>query len=125
MISCSKGTYIRTLGEDISKALGTVGHLSSLRRIACGPWREEQMHTEEQILANPEKYILTLEQALDWPVIEISKQEFDFLLQGKSPKISIPKDISGHLFLKSEGNIIGFGEAQQGKLCWRKFLVTD
>ena len=32
----SKGTYVRTLGEDVAKALGTVGHLTSLRRIAIG-----------------------------------------------------------------------------------------
>ena len=34
--SVSKGTYIRTLGEDIARALGTVGYLSSLRRLAMG-----------------------------------------------------------------------------------------
>ncbi len=33
---CSKGTYIRTLGEDVAKALGTVGHLRALRRIQTG-----------------------------------------------------------------------------------------
>ena len=35
-VHCSKGTYIRTLGEDIAKALGTVGHLIALRRIKIG-----------------------------------------------------------------------------------------
>ena len=34
----SKGTYVRTLGEDIAKALGTLGHLISLRRISIGKW---------------------------------------------------------------------------------------
>ena len=38
--SCSKGTYIRTLGEDIAKALGTVGHLRSLRRTQTGDFLE-------------------------------------------------------------------------------------
>ena len=41
-VRCSKGTYIRTLGEDIAEALGCVGHLSSLRRVATGPFGTEQ-----------------------------------------------------------------------------------
>src|SRR5262249_47741549 len=36
VVSCGKGTYIRSLGRDLALALGTVGHLSSLRRTAAG-----------------------------------------------------------------------------------------
>jgi len=50
VVECSKGTYIRTLGEDIGEALGCGAHLSALRRIRTGgfdpatasvwrPWR--------------------------------------------------------------------------------------
>jgi tRNA pseudouridine55 synthase len=41
VVSCGKGTYIRSLGRDLAQALGTVGHLSFLRRTAAGPFREE------------------------------------------------------------------------------------
>ena len=41
VVVCGKGTYIRSLGRDIALALGTVGHLSALRRTAAGPFREE------------------------------------------------------------------------------------
>jgi tRNA pseudouridine55 synthase len=41
VVTCGKGTYIRSLGRDIALALGTVGHLSALRRTAAGPFREE------------------------------------------------------------------------------------
>ena len=44
-VTCSKGTYIRTLGEDIGQALGCGGHLSALRRTATGPFRQEQCIT--------------------------------------------------------------------------------
>ncbi|HMN20678.1 MAG TPA: tRNA pseudouridine(55) synthase TruB [Ottowia sp.] len=37
-VTCSKGTYIRTLGEDLGAALGCGGHLSALRRVATGPF---------------------------------------------------------------------------------------
>jgi len=40
-VTCGKGTYIRSLGRDLAVALGTVGHLSALRRTAAGPFREE------------------------------------------------------------------------------------
>ena len=35
-VTCSKGTYVRVLAEDIAKALGTLGHLTALRRIRTG-----------------------------------------------------------------------------------------
>ena len=45
----SKGTYIRTLGEDIAKALGTVGHLTSLTRLAIGPFSIEKSLKSENV----------------------------------------------------------------------------
>ncbi|MDO9291118.1 MAG: tRNA pseudouridine(55) synthase TruB, partial [Hydrogenophaga sp.] len=41
-VRCSKGTYIRTLGEDIGEALGCGGHLTMLRRTATGPFDATQ-----------------------------------------------------------------------------------
>ena len=41
VVGCGKGTYIRSLGRDLALALGTVGHLSALRRTVAGPFREE------------------------------------------------------------------------------------
>ncbi|HEY2976861.1 MAG TPA: tRNA pseudouridine(55) synthase TruB, partial [Burkholderiaceae bacterium] len=48
-VSCSKGTYIRTLAEDIGEALGCGAHLSALRRIGSGALRVEQAVTLEQL----------------------------------------------------------------------------
>jgi tRNA pseudouridine55 synthase len=41
VVSCGKGTYIRSLGRDLALVLGTVGYVSALRRTAAGPFREE------------------------------------------------------------------------------------
>jgi len=41
VVGCGKGTYIRSLGRDLALSLGTVGHLSALRRTAVGPFRED------------------------------------------------------------------------------------
>jgi tRNA pseudouridine55 synthase len=46
-VSCSKGTYIRTLGEDIAEALGCGGHLVALRRVATGAFEQGQCVTLE------------------------------------------------------------------------------
>jgi len=40
-VLCSKGTYIRTLAEDIGQRLGTIAYMSGLRRLACGQYRVE------------------------------------------------------------------------------------
>ena len=48
-VRCSKGTYIRTLAEDIAGALGTVGHLIALRRVQVEPFPPAPMHTLEDL----------------------------------------------------------------------------
>lgn len=45
----SKGTYIRTLGEDIAQRLGTVGHLTELTRLAIGPYSIEQAKKSNEV----------------------------------------------------------------------------
>jgi len=54
-VKCSKGTYIRVLGEDIGSALGCGAHLQALRRIQVGHLMLEQAHTLESIEALPEQ----------------------------------------------------------------------
>jgi len=51
VVECSKGTYIRTLGEDIGEALGCGAHLSALRRIGTGGFKESQCVTVQALEA--------------------------------------------------------------------------
>lgn len=48
-VHCSKGTYIRSLGDEIAKRLGTLGHLTALRRLSCGPFSIEQSLTVDSL----------------------------------------------------------------------------
>jgi tRNA pseudouridine55 synthase len=48
-VVCGKGTYVRVLAEDIAVALGTVGHVSELRRESVQPFGAERLVTLEQI----------------------------------------------------------------------------
>ena len=50
-VRCSKGTYIRTMAEDIGKKLGCGAHLASLRRLQAGPFASEDMVSMETIEA--------------------------------------------------------------------------
>lgn len=50
-VLCSKGTYVRTLAEDIARALGTCGHVSALRRAWVEPFEREPMVTLEDLTA--------------------------------------------------------------------------
>ncbi len=50
-VTCSKGTYIRTLLEDIAAAMGQKGTMSALRRTSAGVYTEADAHTLEEIQA--------------------------------------------------------------------------
>jgi tRNA pseudouridine55 synthase len=53
-VTCSKGTYIRTLGEDIGEALGCGGHITALRRVRTGDFNIDQCVTLQSLEALPE-----------------------------------------------------------------------
>lgn len=53
-VKCSKGTYIRVLGEDIASALGTCGTMSFLLRTQVGCYLLNEAHTLQEIAQNPE-----------------------------------------------------------------------
>jgi tRNA pseudouridine55 synthase len=61
---CAKGTYIRVLGEDLARALGTLGHLTRLRRTWVEPFRDMPMVSLETALAADASGLLRPEVAL-------------------------------------------------------------
>ncbi|WP_263081960.1 tRNA pseudouridine(55) synthase TruB [Endozoicomonas sp. Mp262] len=48
-VDCTKGTYIRTLAEDIGEALGCLAHVAELRRLKAGPYAEQVAYSIEQL----------------------------------------------------------------------------
>jgi tRNA pseudouridine55 synthase len=52
-VRCSKGTYIRTLAEDLARAVGSCAHLTALRRTSAGPFSGTAMVTLEAVEADP------------------------------------------------------------------------
>jgi tRNA pseudouridine55 synthase len=88
-VHCSKGTYVRSLARDIAQALGTVGHVTALRRTRAGPFTLEQALSLDNCLElvhgpAPEQALLPLTAGLDdIPALAVDPQEAIALKQGK------------------------------------------
>ena len=83
IVSCSKGTYIRTLCEKIAENLGTIGYMKELKRIKAGKFSIEQAISIEQFEKEPEKNIITIEKFFeDKKSIEISSKKLELFLNG-------------------------------------------
>ena len=85
----SKGTYIRSLARDIACALGTCGHVTYLRRIKAGPFREEQAISLDKLEqsakgAGLEHLLLPLEAGLDdIPALSLDQTSAQAVRQGR------------------------------------------
>ena len=92
-VHCSKGTYIRTLAEDIGAALGCGGHVAALRRTGVGAFDASEMVpletlkyvVEEEGPAAGDRFLLSIESALrHWPEVRLSDEVAYFLRQGQA-----------------------------------------
>jgi tRNA pseudouridine55 synthase len=87
----SKGTYIRSLARDIARALGSVGHVTMLRRVKAGPFTLELAISLDKLgqLANArrlEEACLPLAAGLDdIPALTVTAREADLLRRGQQP----------------------------------------
>ncbi len=121
-VHCSKGTYVRTLGEDLARALGTVGHLASLRREWVAPFQQQPMVSLEQLeaLAGNEAaldaWLLPLAAALpDWPVVELDAAQATAIGFGRSIASSLaPAAGPRQLKLMHAGVLLALGSIAEG-----------
>ena len=85
----SKGTYIRSLARDIARALGTVGHVTMLRRLRAGPFGLEQAISLDKLNevgkgAPLENVLLPLEAGLvDIPALNLGPEQASMVRQGR------------------------------------------
>lgn len=87
-IKCSKGTYIRTLIEDIGEALGCGAYVQGLRRFSVGSYTEERMVSLEQLETfSPEerdRCLLPVDSLLQaWPILKLSQAAAYYLDRGQ------------------------------------------
>ncbi len=132
-LRCSKGTYVRTLAEDIGAALGCGAHLSALRRTASGPFELEHAVTlpELEHLAKSgfealDELLLPIENALsDWPGVNMSENTAYYLQQGQA--VQVPKaPTSGWVRLhRDDGKFLGIGQIlEDGRVAPKRLIRT-
>jgi tRNA pseudouridine55 synthase len=110
VVSCGKGTYIRSLGRDLALSLGTVGYLSALRRTAVGPFREEAAISLPKLEALG--HIPALLGALapvataldDIPALALTEAQADRLRQGQPVLLTRDAPPSGALLRAESGS---------------------
>lgn len=96
-VHCSKGTYVRTLAEDIGEALGCGAHVTALRRTGVGPYTGFDMYTMETLEKAAERgqaaideLLLPIDTALaDWPEVRVNADSAFYLKQGQA--VLVPK----------------------------------
>ncbi|MEJ2406574.1 MAG: tRNA pseudouridine(55) synthase TruB [Candidatus Thiodiazotropha sp.] len=95
-VHCSKGTYVRTLAEDIGKRLGCGAYVSGLRRTGVGPYGDDAMLTLEQVQAafgerrfeEMDNWLLPLESALsNWPEVALTADAAFYMKQGQAVQV--------------------------------------
>jgi tRNA pseudouridine55 synthase len=116
-VSCSKGTYIRTLIEDIGRALGSCAHVRKLHRIAAGPFNLAQALSIEQLEAAAAESADALDALLtpaDVAVTHLPALDFDAdaarrLTQGQAVPAPAPGPTGQVRLYGADGRFLGLG----------------
>ncbi|WP_439886345.1 tRNA pseudouridine(55) synthase TruB [Pseudomonas sp. MBLB4123] len=131
-VDCSKGTYIRTLVEDLGQLLGCGAHVAELRRTKAGPFALaqtvslealEQAHAEGGNEAL-DRFLLPVDSGLQhWPLLQFSEHSAFYWLQGQpvrapeAPKFGMVR-VQDH-----NGRFIGIGEvSEDGRIAPRRLI---
>jgi len=119
-VTCSKGTYVRVLGEDIGAALGCGAHLNALRRIQVGALTAENMITLEDLQAHAEP--LSLLAPVDallstFPSVELTPELAKRFLNGQrlalgKEAVTVPAE-PGRVRVYCAGKLLGTANLQE------------
>ncbi|TFW20861.1 tRNA pseudouridine(55) synthase TruB [Massilia arenosa] len=116
-VTCSKGTYIRVLGEDVGAALGCGAHLNALRRTGVGALTAEHMITLDGLAghADPRSLLAPVDALLStFPRIDLTDDLAKRFLHGqrlalgKEPAVTVPAE-HGRTRIYHDGRLLGTG----------------
>ena len=129
-VHCTKGTYVRTLAEDLGEALGCGAHVVALRRTGVGPYTDLPMYTMEQLERVAEQghmaldaLLLPIDTALsDWPEVRVSADTAFYLKQGQA--VLIPKaPTEGWVRIYHGEQLLALGEVlDDGRIAPRRLM---
>jgi tRNA pseudouridine55 synthase len=122
-IACSEGTYIRTLCEDIGKAIGIPAHMGALVREASGPFVLYEARTLEEIADDPQGALIAPEHIIPFPTIVLDLRGSADFRAGRV--VPLPEGAPAqHVFVRDESRtLVGVGETLGALLAPRKVFV--
>ena len=111
-VSCTKGTYIRTLGEDIAKRLGTKGYLTELQRTRIGKTSKEDAYAIEDIetidFDKRVKLLTSIEKMLQISLLELDSNQMQKIQNGQLIELT---SIPGEYALMNQKKFLGIGQS--------------
>ena len=129
-VRCSKGTYVRTLVEDIAAALGSVAHVHALRRSAVGPYGVRlPMHPLDALRARAAEsapldgLLLPVDSAVaHWPAVSLGSDAAWYFLKGQAVMApGVPT--AGWVRTYAEGRFLGLAEVlDDGRVTPRRLV---
>lgn len=134
-VRSSKGTYIRTLAEDIGEALGCGAHITKLRRTGVGALDGQQMYSLESLEAIVEqsgawaldKLLMPMESMLpDWPEVRLSEDASFYLCQGQPVFVPQLKDRGWVRLYASDERFLGLGTVlDDGRVAPKRLMKSS
>ncbi|OGT41574.1 MAG: tRNA pseudouridine(55) synthase TruB [Gammaproteobacteria bacterium RIFCSPHIGHO2_12_FULL_40_19] len=130
-VKCSKGTYVRTLVDDVGEILQCGAHVTQLRRLTVGPYLENQMMTIEKLESliaqddfSAKNNLLPVDSAVHhWPVVTVSYAIAFALKQGQTVTLSEAPESGWMRFIDNKGDFFGVGEViEAGKIAPRRLV---
>ena len=134
-VHCSKGTYIRTLVDDLGEALGCGAHVTMLRRVAVADyprdkmmsWETLQQLAEQNDLAQLDALLLPTDSAVSkLPALQLDEQQSQGILFGQRIKFDNPQNLRGQVRLFSDKNVfIGVALVDEHNVIRPQRLITQ
>jgi tRNA pseudouridine55 synthase len=126
-VRCSKGTYIRTLAEDIGEALGCGAHLISLRRTGSGPLTLDNAITLDQLAVMSEEQrdatLLDADTLLaDWPAVRLDDEDAGRFLSGVRRRLPLADAPHVRVYGPQPRAFLGSGHIAAGELISNRLL---
>lgn len=126
-VRCSKGTYIRTLAEDIGEALDCGAHLIALRRTGSGPLNLDGAITLEQLAVMSEEQrdaiLLAADTMLaDWPAVRLDNEDAGRFLSGVRRRIPLADAPNVRVYGPQPKAFLGSGHITAGELISNRLL---
>ena len=121
LIKCSKGTYIRSIANDLGKKLNVGGHLIKLIRTQAGKFRIENAVQLDGI--DVEKNLINPIEMLDLPIINVNNEDLEKIKNGIEIKTQKQNLLSFVLLVYNNNKICAIGQVEKDKIKLKKVFL--